>query len=588
MELMIVPIIGIAGMYLINKQDKKRKSDESYRNMESLPNTDVNDKNYPNDYVEQETDVTSKLSTQNRYDNPDVYTDKYFNQSMIKDSSSSSSSSDYTSLTGQPVDLGYFRHNNMAPYFGSKVHSNNESNSSESTLDNYNGSGSQHISKKEQSPMFQPGENNDWAFGMPSTTDFIQSRVNPSTKMANVKPFESIQVGPGLGLGADTKCGDNGFNNGMMARDKWIDKGVDELRVANKSKSTGLGMLGYEGPAKSYITERADIGIVEKNRVTKTFEMGQDRLFTTTGAEKGYTLRPIPVERNVSRPDTSKDYTGAAGYSSAAPMGGIYMPSTNNELGPVSVLPAYAGGKGGGYDEDYGKKSNTLYPNNRATMNDDSYFGAVGGAIGSVISPLLDILRPSRRENTVGTLRPYQNAKSSVSNSYVYNPNDQPDMTNRETTENSKNHLNVKGNQSGGYETTGVTEPHNARELTSDVYYGGNAQSANSQARTYDAEYNQRNNAIKSSTIDGRMVPGNMKLMNSNINMKSKPKDNLLINKRPVEGKFPNQTPTIQAMGNVQGQSHQLYTGSHLDRTDGSVMSQLNDNPYNLNIINGI
>lgn len=583
MEILLLPLVGIAGMYLINKQNNKGNR-ETFKNNESLSNTDIPDRNYPENFRTEENDVSSKLSTQNRYDDPNVYTDKYFNESMVDKNPTEK----FTSLTGQPVDIGYFRHNNMAPYFGSKVHNNNASNATEATLDNYNGSGSQYISKKEQSPMFSVDENNNWgAYGMPSNTDFIQSRVVPSQKMANIKPFEPIQVGPGLGLGADTKVSNHGYNNGVMARDSWIDKGVDELRISNKQKASGLGMLGFEGPAKSFITKSGSIGIVEKNRVSKTFELGQDRLFTTTGAEKGHTLRPITVERHVNRPDTNQDYVGIAGYSNSShQMESNYSPSTNIQLGPLPILPAYASGKGGGYENDYGSKSNIVYENNRTTTITDSYFGVVSGAFKTVISPLMDILRPSRRENTIGNLRPYQNAKASVSNSYVHNPNDQPEITNREVTGNSKYHLNVKGNQYGGYQTTGVTETHNAREITSDIYYGGNAKSNNSQPRNYDAEYMQRNNDLKSNTINGRLVPGNMKLMGSNGNMTSKPKDDMLKNIRPVDGKFMAQTPDINAMGNVQGQYNTINYGAQTDRTDGTYLSQLNDNPYNQNILN--
>lgn len=225
--------------------------------------------------------------------------------------------------------------------------------------------------------MFSPGQNNDWTHGMPSTTDLIQSRVNPSSKMTGVKPFESIQVGPGLGLGADTKISSHGLNNGMMSREKWMDKNVDELRVSNKQKASGLGMLGYEGPAKSYITERGNIGIVEKNRVTKTFEMGADRLLTTTGVEKGPTLRSIQVERNVNRANTSVEYIGGASYKNSAQHMEVskYTPSNKIELGPVSILPAYANGKGNINESDYGKTSNMSYMNNRTVPNNDSgYF----------------------------------------------------------------------------------------------------------------------------------------------------------------------------------------------------------------------
>jgi hypothetical protein len=582
MEFLIVPIIGVVGMYIINKQDKKKE------NFENLPNIDIPNVNYPNEYpvLNEEMDSTSKLSTQNKYDEPNVYTDKYFNQSMINKSKDTS----YRSLTGEPVDIGYFRHNNMAPFFGSKSHSNNDSNATESTLDNYNGSGSQFISKKEQAPMFSPGGSNQFAYGMPSSTDFIQSRQNPSTKMANVKPFEQIQVGPGLGLKPNQITGNEGYNNGMMMRDKWVDKDVDELRVVNKQKASGLRLFGYEGPASSYIKELGSIGIVEKNRVAKTFPMGQDRLLTTTGIQKGETLRPITVDRFVNRPDTSKENYGVASYTnSAEPMHGTYMDSTNQQLGPINILPAYAAGKSGGSDLDYGFKTNTVYLNNRNTTdNGESYFGVVGGAFKNIIAPLLDVLRPSRRENTIGTLRPYQNPKTIVSNSYVYNPNDKPFITNRETTENSKYHMNITGNQNGGYRTVGVTEPHNNREFTNDIEYSGNASSINSKPRTFDAEYNQKNNNIKSSTINGRGNPGGMSLMGNEMNMSLKNNEHMILNTRTSDGKRSSQIPDMNSMGKVQGISSELYSGIELQRNDGSVLNQLKNNPFNLNVINGI
>lgn len=584
MELLILPAIGIAGMYYIKRQDDEKKVKKE--NFESLPNTNIPDKNYPSN---RESDLTSMLSTQNKFDGSNTYTDKYFNKEVKADVSKGAQ---YTSLSGQPVDISYFSHNNMAPFFGSKTHTNNAANSNETCLDNYTGSGSQHISKKEQSPMFSPGQNNDWTHGMPSTTDFIQSRVNPSSKMTGVKPFESIQVGPGLGLGADTKISSHGLNNGMMSREKWMDKNVDELRVSNKQKASGLGMLGYEGPAKSYITERGNIGIVEKNRVTKTFEMGADRLLTTTGVEKGPTLRSIQVEKNVNRANTSVEYIGGASYKNSAQHmeGSKYTPSNKIELGPVSILPAYANGKGNVNESDYGKTSNMSYMNNRTVPNNDSgYFGVVGGTFGSIFAPILDVLKPSRRENTIGNLRPYQNAKSQISNSYAYNPADKPDMTNRELTENSKYHLTARGSQAGGYQTTGVTMPHNVKETTSDIVHIGNAVSAHSKPRRFDAENAQQCNEKKSSTIEGRLVQGNMKLMNSNVNMTSKAKENIMLNVRLGDRKLPSQAPSVSMLGEVQGNSINLYASSQLDRSDGRmVVNQLNDNPYKQNILNGL
>ena len=589
MELFLIPLVGITGLYLINKQEKRKTMTETFSKQESLPNTNVPDKNYPNtDIINNNTDLTSNLMNVNKYDNQFAYTDKYFTKktNQSKSKSESESESKYKSISGQKVDIDYFQHNNMVPFFGSKSHSMNESNINESTLDKYTGAGSQSKIKKEVCPMFHPSTNNEWAYGMPSTSDFVQSRQNASTKMTNVKLFEPIQVGPGIGIDANQISGDQGYNNGMMSRDLWIDKTVDQLRTSNNSKSSGTMLYGHEGPAKSYITELGSIGIVEKNRVNKAFELGPDRLFTTTGVEKGQTLRSTNVERFVNRASTSSDYIGNAGYlNPSQPTESNYLPSRTIENGPIPILPANARGRNYANENDYGIKSNKLYRNNRSINENNDYFGVISGTLKYVISPILDVLRPSRRENVIVSLRPYQNIKPLVANSYTFNEYDVPDMTNRETMENSINHMNVTGSNLGGYQQMGIREPTNARDITSKIYYGGNASSAHSQIRPYDAEYNQRNNSNKSSTIDGRMTMGNLKLMGNSINMTSKAKDEYLLNTREIQGnRSIVQVPSIQSMGLVQGLEHNNYRQQEDRNKD--LHSQLIDNPYHHDITN--
>ena len=67
--------------------------------------------------------------------------------------------------------------------------------------------------------MLQPSTDNEWANEMLSTADFVQSRQNPTSKMANVKLFEPMQAVLVLGLASDQKYGDQGYNNSTMARD---------------------------------------------------------------------------------------------------------------------------------------------------------------------------------------------------------------------------------------------------------------------------------------------------------------------------------------------------------------------------------
>ena len=592
----VVPLFALSSLYLINNQNKKADSHtDGFSSGNLLSNADLPTRNYPNEqmYTANVSEQTAELSSTHKFDSGGgVYTDKYFNQSASKPNDGQVS---YYSLTGESVNGDYFQHNNMVPFFGSKLkntHSNR--NSAESVLDNYVGTGSQAFSKKEQSPLFSPDENLQWAHGAPNQSDFIQSRVNPSMKMTNVNPFKQENVGPGLGLGYTTE-GAGGFNSGMAEREQWLPKTVDQLRVDNNPKSSGRSLLGHEGPANSAIKSiatREQMGIMEKRRPEQSFELDKrnpgendiGRLFTTGGAEKGQTLRAIPIDRYVSRPETAIEYAGGAGYQNEASyIPGEYMPSQNQQLGQVQYGAATAHGRNSANAEEYGIKSNVAYPNNRSANKQDSYFGMVSGGIGAAIAPLLDVLRPSRKQNVIGTLRPYQNPGTTVPQSYLFNPSEKLPTTTRETTENSKFHLNVNANQNGGaYNVTGHQAPHTARQDTTDFYYSGNAGAGagTREMTSYEAGYNQRNNDIKSSTIDGRLVKGNMSMLNSDINMRQKSRDENLKNSRPLTGNMPYKTPDVNTMGRVAGNERSLYSNIQMDRTNPEIMSSLKSNPY--------
>lgn len=602
MELAI-PLIALGGLFFISKQQKDtfvgqrgtegKKYISGQSDYTSLPNTDIPNKNYPDEYpvISQENEITSKLSTNNAFDAPYVYTDKYFNPAKKENSKQtpSSQTTPFYSLTGEKVDSSYFKHENMVPYFGGQIRSRPlDANSNESILDNYQGQGSQTITKAEQSPLFAPGEHYQYAFGAPNMNDFYQSRVNPSLRMANVKPFEEQQVGPGLGLGY-TNEGSGGYNSGMAMREKWLDKGVDELRVANHQKSSEHAMFGHEGPANSSIKYRGDHAPVNKNTQETAFALGPDRLFTTVGIETAPASRGITIEKHMNRPETTVSYSGIAGASIEQTYNtGEYMPSSHQDLGPVPI--GIATSRTGATDGDYGIKGKFAYPNNRTSnVQQDNYYGAVGGAIGAVIAPLLDVLRPSRKENTIGNLRLYENAHTKTNNSYLFNPADRPAPTIRETTENNKYIYGVNANQrGGGYETAEYQPIHNERDTTTDYSYMGGSSVNNALPRTYDAEYNQRNNDIKSSTINGRMVPGNMDLMNSDINMRNRSGDTLLQNNRPLSmTNAPKQYISANQLGERErSDTTGLYSNIQIDRNNPEILNAFRQNPYTHSLTN--
>jgi hypothetical protein len=602
MELAI-PLVALGGLYIVSKSSKKtpEKSIHSYENFDNieLPNTNIPNKNFPTEYPVQsvENDQSSRLSTVNKYDSPNAYTDKYFNPASNVEKINSYSpmgskqeqSALFTSMTGQKVDSSYFSHNNQVPFFGGQVrYRSADANSNESTLDNYVGSGSQIFTKTEQSPLFRPGENYNYAFGTPNMNDFYQSRVNPSLRMANVKPFEEQRVAPGLGLGY-TNDGGGGYNSGMASRESWLPKTVDELRVENNKKSSEHAMLGHEGPGNSFIKNRGMMGQMEKNRVETSFELGADRLFTTTGIETAPTARAIPIERFVNRPETTVSYTGVArGANDATYNSGEYMESKHMDLGPVPYGVASATGKKGANMADYGgKQSKTAYPNNRSVQQ-DAYFGAFSGAIGAVVAPLLDALRPSRKENVMGNLRPYENAHTRVSSSYIFNPADRPAPTIRETTEKSSYIPGVNTHQNGGGYQTAEYQPVRNERDTTNQYYGGNASAGDRSrsVRPYDAEYNQRNNDIKSSTIQGHMVPGNMNLLNSDINMRNRTADAYLKNSRPlVQTTAPQEIVSLNSFGKTS-EKNGLYSTIQMDRNTPDILDAFKKNPYTHSLTN--
>jgi len=597
MELAI-PLVAMAGLYMVSKQQNTSNDKTTTEGFEDLPNTNLPNINFPDENddksVPPELANTGRLTHNNAYDGT-AYTDHYFkgNHNQTTDATdavnqSHANGQTYKTLGGDTANKDHFKHNNMVPFFGRKKTTRDfNADQNEGILDNYLGNGSNQIEKKEQAPLFAPNDNTQWAYGLPNQNDFLQSRVNPSQKMANVLPFSQEKVAPGIGLGAGTE-GMAGYNSGMLNREAWMPKTVDDLRVNNHRKAAGVSMLGREGPANSIIKEMGHQGIQEKHRPERTAEWGHDRLFTTTGAESRQPLHPKQEDRYTTRPETTTSYTGnASAQNTGTFVDGEYMESKRIDLGAVPYGNASATGRGNINEGDYGAKSHTTYANNRTANTQSDYFGAIGGAIGAVISPVMDIIRPSRNENTIGTLRPYQNAGATTSNSYVFNPADRPSTTIRETTENSKFHMNSGTSEmnKGGYLSTNVQPIANNRMDQSDYYYAGNASAGDGtrEVRPYDAEYRQRNNDTKSLTINSRTNQGNMALLNHDMNVVTKDKTGYLTNQRPPAPKTAQQIPNMETMGRLQGKT-ELYAGMQNDRAQGEILNQLKQNPYALSI----
>ena len=85
---------------------------------------------------------------------------------------------------------------------------------------------------------------------------------------------------------------------------------------------------------------------------------------------------------------------------------------------------------------DYGKDGFVSRPNARSTTKQQESFGVVGGWVKAVVAQVMDVLRPSRKENVIGNLRPTGNAGGAygVNQARVWNPADRTKTTIKEQT----------------------------------------------------------------------------------------------------------------------------------------------------------
>jgi hypothetical protein len=599
MELAI-PLLALGGMYVISNQsnencesnDEPANEQENFDNMGAtanyLPNQNIIPQNFPVPNLNQVIEDT----TQN-YPNPNTATDKYFDQNVYQDrvrdgKSVSNNPQQIFSLTGNYLGTDTFKHNNMVPFNGGKVKGYTyNADMAESQLDNMIGSGSQIIKKIEQAPLFKPEDNMSWAHGTPNNSDFFQSRQNPVNRNNNVKPFESVMVGPGLNKGYSVS-GSGGYNSGMEARDKWLPPTVDELRVDTNPKLE-YDLINHEGPANSYIKTAATSetqGRVEKNRPDTYFINSQDRWLTTTGAEKGETLRSIQEQGIIKRNDVVTNYTGPA---ASADLHASYVPENygpskrvNDNLMPQDIGVSCAQGKGPIDDGEHFLKSHTNYSNNRSTTKMQDTMGArFSSAIGAVIAPLMDILKPTRKSESTNNVRVYGDVKTSVSKGPVYNPQDTTSATIRETTQYETN-FNINNQKEGHYINNYSTPDLTQRDTTSMSYTGPSGGAAtHSGDKSYYSAYNQTNNEIKSSTIMNHPNQGGTQIFNQQMNVMNMPEDNNRFDGRmnPAFISTGAMPPSKKTYGDIN--MPQYYDeGQSCERMQPEILNAFRNNPY--------
>jgi len=600
-----IPFIALAGAYVISNQENKnlqnsqtvqnirlknglkRIGKEEFSNMGKkanyLPNQHIPPQNYPITNVGELSDTTQK------YDNPNTATDKYFNQNFFENKVNQGQNTgnqiqDIYSLTGNYLDSKEFKHNNMVPFNNGKIKGQvYQMNINETLLDNMNGVGSQTIQKIEQAPLFKPEKDINWAHGMPNWSDFYQSRVNPGMNNANVKPFETQNVGPGLGQGYTTK-GSGGYNSGMEDRNAWLPKTVDELRVDTNPKME-YTYENLEGPASAPVKNVGILGKTEKYRPDTFFIQTQDRWLTTTGQEHGQMLRPIEeVSSDTNRNSQSTSYAGVANNMKTASYCTPNIRSSNKVAIPThDVAHGRSIGKGNGVDdkESY-LKSVTNYENHRSSVNQpDTFRSSFSHAIGAVVAPIMDILRPTRKEEYGDNLRIYGSSGSKVPSSYINAPGNSAPLTIKQTTLFAPD--TYIGNQSYSQQVLHNQQAPlaNQRDSTSCSYIG-NAESSTNAQMSYESNYNQHNNDKLEAVQVSYTPQGGTQIFNQQMNVSMNRLDTDRENPRQWGDpcSIISQSPFAENIAPIKGKQCYQENDINVIRIQPDILNAFKSNPY--------
>ena len=570
MAALAIPIVILGSIYILSEQEKKA----------STKNIAVQEKIQKENFVSGGSRQTENFSNYKEEILPQV----------------SPINLPVNLLSGQQANLDEFRHNNMQHYYGGKLRGySGNLNSTESILDSKQGNGSQQFSKSEVAPLFRPDENSHRPNGTPNNSDFFQSRMNESMKMSNVTLWEPQRVGPGLNMGYGSQNsngfntggtqGGDGFNAGMMAREAWMPKTADDLRVENKPK-TSFDLDGHQGPALFPIKmagPNSKIGVIEKHLPDKSYESGPNRWFTTTGVEQAPPIRSTQLIPMENRPTTSREYYGSGSGSNgqATYTNSEFEDSKRQNLSGLPLSNASATGTNFANPNDYGSQNYNILQNNRTTSKEGNEFGGVYGMAKAAMAPILDIFRPTRKENVIGNLRETGNVNGLTPTGHLFNSHDKTKVTNREMTTNkiNLNYVNVQGQNNSGnaYMVTDHQNYNNQRTSTNKEYIG-NGNSNVQGLRPYNSAYAQQNIANK--TYESRPNQGNMSLFNNYNNSTISRNDGIFEqNRPPITNNSQSIIPSREFMGELNGmQSYDVnYNASRMDE---SLLSAFKNNPY--------
>ena len=321
---------------------------------------------------------------------------------MVRHGAAAKDASLISPLTNIEIPLGKFLNREVAPHFGGDVKQNmdlgqNNQILSLQTNNNY-------LNKHASEPLFTPLTDTNSRFGSNITTELNRERIYASKYRTNTLPFKQVIVGKGFGNGFDSSP-TGGFHPDY--RDHIMPKNVDQLRSITNQKKTYKGIMKS---GKAVNNKRALLGHSEKRTPDTFYVQTPDNYLKTTGAVKKEELRPAIYIKDNNRKN-SVNYTPSAnpvikGRKSRS----LYKASTKNVYasdGPRNIHKnnAWENSEFG----DYGKSGIVNRPADKSEVANSNTGYNFSSIVKAIVAPLLDVLKPTKKENFIGNSRPHGN-----------------------------------------------------------------------------------------------------------------------------------------------------------------------------------
>lgn len=421
-------------------------------------------------------------------------------------------------LSGQAIAASDFTHNNMVPFFGSKVRQNVGPQTNSGILDSFTGSGVTQIKKQEVETMFNTGQTPFGnPFGLENSTQFLEERIDLPRNRAGEKPFEPIRVGAGVGEKFGS-TGKGGFQQ-MEVNELMMQKmpKTDDLRTSDNPKLTYKGQVV---PGQHFVADSAhNPGEVRKYK-PDTFYIDQtgERMGGAFGQDiQKEAVRPVQVMKYTSRTDTTTELIGPAASTEFGEsyVTGSYRTPMAQQYGGAGFrnadMTSYNTGDTDAPEADYGRSSIEIRPNERNTTSTRTMgLNLVPADTGAVTKHFTDKARPTYRGETIGNIRQtgtpvgYAQGAPAIT---VWS-DDVARTTVKETTINW-NYMGAAASASQPnklkvYDPDDIARPTQKGQISAKSEYYGTPAASQQDFTSHVAAYNMRTNPTKEKVSEGR------------------------------------------------------------------------------------